>query len=40
MKRAINWDNLDTVIEVNKSKNDFDNEKSVGDSESKKLFSK
>jgi len=35
MKNEFDWDTLDTVIEVNKSKDDSDNEKSIGHSESK-----
>lgn len=35
MKNEFDWASLDTVIEVNKSIDDSDNEKSIGDSESK-----
>lgn len=35
MKNEFDWDTLDTVIEVNKSKDDSDNEKSIGHLESK-----
>jgi len=35
MKNEFDWASLDTVISVNKNIDDSDNEKSIGDSESK-----